>query len=57
VAGAVFLVMGIQLLMMGLLGEMLVWYFNQRREGQPREYAIAEVCRASHADMLLESDN
>ena len=56
-AGAVFLVMGIQLLMMGLLGEMLVWYFNQRREGQPREYAIAEICSASHADMLMESNN
>jgi glycosyltransferase involved in cell wall biosynthesis len=56
-AGAVFLVMGIQLLMMGLLGEMLVWYFNQRHENQPREYAIAEVCRSNHAGILLESDN
>jgi glycosyltransferase involved in cell wall biosynthesis len=57
VAGAVFLVMGIQLLMMGLLGEMLVWYFNQRHENQPREYAIAEVCQSNRAGMLLESDN
>ena len=56
-AGAVFLVMGIQLLMMGLLGEMLVWFFNQNREEPPREYAIAEICRSGRDGLLVESDN
>ena len=43
VFGGVLVLAGIQLLMIGLSGESLVWSSNQRQSGTPMEYAIAEV--------------
>jgi glycosyltransferase involved in cell wall biosynthesis len=42
--GAVLIVTGIQLIMMGLIGEMIVWFFHQHQNQQSQEYAIAETC-------------
>ena len=43
VAGGVLVLAGIQLLMIGLSGESLVWFSNDRQSDAPMEYAIADV--------------
>lgn len=43
--GAVLIITGIQMLMIGLIGEMISWFHNQN--GEAREYAIAEVLESS----------
>ncbi|HZY62400.1 MAG TPA: glycosyltransferase family 2 protein [Edaphobacter sp.] len=50
---AILIVTGVQLLMLGLIGEMVVWFFNQNQDGQPKEYAIAEMCQGQN-DVLFE---
>ncbi|MGH9586699.1 MAG: glycosyltransferase family 2 protein [Acidobacteriaceae bacterium] len=41
---AVLIIAGIQFIMMGLLGEMILWFSNSKGGETPREYAIAEIC-------------
>jgi hypothetical protein len=43
---AVLIVAGIQFIMMGLLGEMILWFSSSRNgsDAAPREYAVAEIC-------------
>ncbi|MFZ0662205.1 MAG: glycosyltransferase family 2 protein [Acidobacteriaceae bacterium] len=40
---AVLVVAGIQFIMMGLLGEMILWFSNSKGGAVPREYAVREV--------------
>lgn len=54
---AVLIVAGIQFIMMGLLGEMILWFSNSKggSESAPQEYAVAEVCWRESPSQFVES--
>lgn len=55
---AVLIVAGIQFIMMGLLGEMILWFSNSKggSGSAPREYAVAEVCSREFQTQFADSN-
>lgn len=53
---AVLIVAGIQFVMMGLLGEMILWFSSRNGSGtSPREYAVAEIRSREPQDQMAEA--
>ena len=53
----VLIVAGIQFVMMGLLGEMILWFSNSKggSDSAPREYAVAEICWRESQEQFADS--